>query len=119
MGTSLRDGLIPLRAFAPDPTSCSGKPGDSSRSGGGIGQKRQQVDLRVPKVMSLISMAGDALGRHTRVLRTRRSLKNVKKIEADCLLRLDGAALYAVFPCIPDLDIAPAPEVVDVLLLRR
>jgi hypothetical protein len=42
----------------------------------------------------------------------------VKKVEADRLLDLHGAALYSVFPDILEPDIAPAPKIVHVLLLR-
>ena len=41
----------------------------------------------------------------------------MKKIEADGLLNLYSAALQAVFPDVPDLDIAAEPEIVHVLLL--
>ena len=67
--------------------------------------------------MSLVSLPGETLRWHPRIFRTCRSLKDVKQIEADCLLRLDRAALYAILPRIPDPDIAPAPEIVHVLLL--
>src|SRR5262249_14771884 len=43
---------------------------------------------------------------------------HVKEIEANRLLDLHGAALCAIFPDIPDLNIAAAPEIVQVLLLR-
>jgi hypothetical protein len=42
----------------------------------------------------------------------------VKKVEADRLLDLDGAALYSVYPDILHADIASAPKIVHVLLLR-
>src|SRR5262249_18542895 len=42
---------------------------------------------------------------------------DVKEIEANRLLDLHGAALCAIFPDILDLDIAAAPEIVQVLLL--
>ena len=42
----------------------------------------------------------------------------MKEVEADRLLDLDGAALRAFFSDIPDPDIAAAPEIVHVLLLR-
>src|SRR5262249_11817703 len=82
-------------------------PGDPGR---GIRQKWQQVDLSVPKVMPLIRLSGEAFRRHTRVFRARGGLQDVKEIEANRLLDLDGAALCAIFPDIPDLDIAAAPE---------
>jgi len=41
----------------------------------------------------------------------------MKKVEADRLLDLHGCALSAVFPDIPDPNIAAAPEIVHVLLL--
>ena len=67
--------------------------------------------------MPLIRLSGEAFRRHTRVFRTRRGLQDVKQIEADRLLDLHGGALHAVFPDIPDPDIAAAPEIVHVLLL--
>jgi hypothetical protein len=42
----------------------------------------------------------------------------VKKVEADRLLDLHGAALCSVLPDILDPHIAPAPEIVHVVLLR-
>jgi hypothetical protein len=42
----------------------------------------------------------------------------VKKIEADRLLDLDGAAFCSVFPDVLDPQIAPAPKLVHVVLLR-
>src|SRR5262245_17793858 len=74
-------------------------PGDP---GGGIRQKRQQVDLSVPKIMPLIRLSGEAFRRHTRVFRARRGLQDVKEIEANRLLDLHGAALCAIFPDILD-----------------
>src|SRR5262245_34716686 len=67
--------------------------------------------------MALVRVSGEALRGHTRVLRTRRGLQDVKKVEADRLLDLDGGALRAVFTDILDPDIAAAPEIVHVLLL--
>ena len=84
---------------------------------GGIRQKRQHIDLGVPKVMPLIRLSGEAFRRHAGVFRARRGLQDVKEVEADRLLDLHGAALRAVFPDIPDPDIAAAPEIVHVLLL--
>src|SRR5258705_1736673 len=43
----------------------------------------------------------------------------MKKVEADRLLDLNGAALRAFFSDIPYPDIAAAPEIVQVLFLRR
>src|SRR5262249_32583599 len=85
---------------------------------GCINQEGQQVDLRVPKVVPFIRLSGDAFRWHARVFRTRRGLEDVKKVEADRLLDFDGAALYSVFPNILDADIAAAPKIVHVLLLR-
>src|SRR5215469_18291125 len=42
----------------------------------------------------------------------------MKKVEADGLLDLHGAALCPVFRDIPDPDVAAAPEIVQILLLR-
>ena len=42
----------------------------------------------------------------------------MKKVEADRLLDLHRSALRAVFPDIPDPDVAAAPEIVQVFLLR-
>ena len=42
----------------------------------------------------------------------------MKKVEADRLLDLHGTALRAVLPDILDPDIATAPEIFHVLLLR-
>ncbi len=42
----------------------------------------------------------------------------MKKVEADRLLDLHGATLDSVFPDILDPNIAPAPKLVHVLLLR-
>src|SRR5262245_15535505 len=89
-------------------------PGDPRR---GIRQKRQQIDLSVPKVMPLIRLSGEAFRRHTRVFRARGGLQDVKEIEANRLLDLHGAALCAIFPDIPDVDIAAAPDIVPVLAL--
>ena len=41
----------------------------------------------------------------------------MKQVEADRLLHLHRIALRAVFPDIPDPDIAAAPEIVHILLL--
>ena len=90
-------------------------PGDPRRC---VRQKRQQVDLGVPEVVPLIGLSGEAFRRHARVFRARRGLEDVKKVEADRLLDLDGAALGPVFPDILDPDIAPTPKIVHVLLLR-
>ena len=43
----------------------------------------------------------------------------MKEVEADCLLDLHRAPFRAFFSDIPDPDIAAAPEIVHVLLLRR
>src|SRR5271157_4143571 len=43
----------------------------------------------------------------------------MKEVEMDRLLNLDRAALCAVFADVPDPDIATAPEILHVLLLRR
>ncbi len=67
--------------------------------------------------MPLIRLSGEAFRRHTSVFRARGGLKDVKEIEANRLLDLYGAALRAIFPDIPDLDIAAAPEILQVLLL--
>src|SRR5262249_4541705 len=80
-------------------------------------QKRQQIDLSVPKVMPLIRLSGEAFRRYTRVFRARGGLQDMKEVEANRLLDLHGAALCAIFPDIFDLDIAAAPEIVQVLLL--
>ena len=67
--------------------------------------------------MPLVRLSGEAFRRHARVFRPRRGLQNVKKVEADRLLDLHGAALCSVFPDILDPHIAPAPKIVHVLLL--
>src|SRR6516225_2623344 len=67
--------------------------------------------------MPLICLSCEAFRGHTRVFYTRRGLEDVKQIEADRLLRLHGATLYAIFSCIPDPNIAAAPEIIHVLLL--
>src|SRR5215471_9462215 len=84
----------------------------------GIDEKRQQVYLGIPEIVSLVSLTGEALRRHTRVLRACRSLQDVKKIEADRLLDLNGGAFRALFPNIPYTDVAASPEVLHVLRLR-
>src|SRR5262245_24887088 len=89
-------------------------PGDAR---GRINQERQQVDLRVPKVVPFIRLSGHAFRWHSRVFRTRRGLEDVKKVDADRLLDFDGAALYSVFPDILDADVAAAPQIVHVPLL--
>ena len=68
--------------------------------------------------MPLIGLAGETFRRHAGVFGTRRSLQDVKKVEADRLLDLYGAALRAAFSDIPDPDIAAPPEILHVLLLR-
>src|SRR6516165_12317735 len=68
--------------------------------------------------MSLIRLSGEAFCRHARVFRTRRGLQDVKEVEADRLLDLDRTAFCSVFPDVLDPDIAPAPEIFHVLLLR-
>ena len=55
-------------------------PGDPR---GGVGQKRQQVDLGVPKVVPFVGLSGEAFRRHAGVFRPRGGLQNVKKVEAD------------------------------------
>src|SRR5215475_4030458 len=67
--------------------------------------------------MPLIRLSGEAFRRHTRVFRARGGLQDVKEIEANRLLDLYGAALCAIFPDIFDVEIAAAPEIVQVLLL--
>ena len=42
----------------------------------------------------------------------------MKKVKADCLLDFHSAAFRPVFPDIPDLDVAGAPEIIEILLLR-
>jgi len=69
--------------------------------------------------MPLIGLAGETFRRHAGVFGTRRGLQDVKKVEADRLLDLYGAALRAVFSDIPDPDIAAPPEIIHILLLRR
>ena len=69
--------------------------------------------------MPLIGLAGETFRRHAGVFGTRRGLQDVKKVEADRLLDLYGAALRAVFSDILDPDIAAPPEIIDILLLRR
>jgi hypothetical protein len=91
-------------------------PGDARRR---IDQERQQVDLSVPKVVPFVGLAGEAFRRHAGAFRARRGLQDVKKVEADRLLDLDGAALDSVFPDVLDADIAAAPEIIHVLLLSR
>ena len=56
----------------------------------GVGQKRQQVDFGVPEVMPFIGLSGEALRRYARVFGARRGLQDVKEIETDRLLDLDG-----------------------------
>src|SRR6516165_2409931 len=50
--------------------------------GRGIRQKRQHIDLSVPKVMPLIRLPGETFRRHTSVFRARGGLQDVKEIEA-------------------------------------
>ena len=64
--------------------------------------------------MSLVGLSGESFRRYPHVFGTRGGLQDVKEIKADRLLDFYGAALYAVFPDVPDSDIAPAPEVVHV-----
>src|SRR5262249_28990426 len=85
--------------------------------GGGIDQKRQHVDLGIPKVMALIGLPSEAFRRYTSVFRARRGLQDVKQVEADRLLDFYGGALDPVFTDITDADIAPVPEISHVLLL--
>src|SRR5262245_52197575 len=85
--------------------------------GGGIDQKRQHVDLGIPKVMSLIGLSREAFRWDAGVFRARRGLQDVKQVEADRLLDFYGGALEPVFTDITDADIAPAPEILNVLLL--
>src|SRR5215831_14744556 len=68
--------------------------------------------------MPLVCPPGEALRRYARVFGTRRGLQDVKEVEANCLLDLHRAPLRAFFSNIPDPDIAAAPEIVHVLLLR-
>src|SRR5215471_16115349 len=89
-------------------------PGDSRRR---VYKKRQQVDFRIPKVVALICLPCETLCRHSRALRTRRGLHDMKKVEPVRLLNLEGRALRAVFSEVLHSDIASAPKIAQVLLL--
>src|SRR4030095_12109534 len=67
--------------------------------------------------MPLICLSGEAFRRHARVFRARRGLEDVKKVEADRLLDLHGAALDSVFSDLLHPDLAPAQKTIHVLLL--
>src|SRR5262249_43547867 len=84
---------------------------------GGIGEKRQHIDLGVPEIMSLVRLCGEAFRRQARIFRTRRGLQDVKEVEADRLLDFYGSAVRTVLSDIPDAYIAAVPKVVHVLLL--
>ena len=68
--------------------------------------------------MSLVRLSGEAFGRHTPIFRPRRGLQDMKKVEADRLLDLHRAAFRPVLSDIADPDVAAAPEIVQILLLR-
>src|SRR6516164_2356261 len=68
--------------------------------------------------MSFIGLSCYPFRRHPRIFRARRSLQNMKEIEADGLLNFHSAALDPVFSDILHPDIAALPEIVHVLLLR-
>ena len=77
-----------------------------------------QVDFSVPKVMPLIRAAGETFCGHSGVLCTCRGLKDVKKVEPNRLLDLERRAMRTIFPNVLYADVAPAPEIMHVLLLR-
>src|SRR6516225_7683023 len=83
----------------------------------GVDQKRQKVDLGIPEVMTFIDLSGEALRRHSGVLGAPCGLQDVKEVEADRLLDLNGRSLGALLADIPDPDIAASPKVVHVLFL--
>src|SRR5262245_29383379 len=84
----------------------------------GIDEERQQIYLGIPEIVPLVGLTGKALCRHTRVLRARRGLQDVKKIEADRLLYLNSGAFRAVLPDILYSDVTASPEVLHVPCLR-
>mgnify|MGYP000895072032 CR=1 FL=1 len=73
-----------------------------------IGEKRHDIDLGVPEVVAVVATAGQALGRDAVTFHSRRSLEQLKEVEADGLLQHRSTA---------DHDIAPGPEVLYELTL--
>src|SRR5262244_3304295 len=117
METWLRGGPIAWRVLVLAAASCSGRSAGSWRSEERYKSETAAGRSQCPKVMPLIRLSGEAFGRHTSVFRARGGLQDVKQIEANRLLDLHGTPLCAIFPDIFDMDIAAAPEIVQVLLL--
>src|SRR6185312_10576998 len=67
--------------------------------------------------MPFIGLSCEALRRHAGFVGARRSLKDVKKIESDRLLDLNGRSLGALLADILDPDIAASPKIIHILLL--
>ena len=76
-----------------------------------VAQKRQDVDLGVPKVVSVVGVPGHPLGADPRVLGPPRRLGHLEQVPADGLLPTDlvGPAL--------DPDVGPVPEQIELLPL--
>ena len=74
----------------------------------GVGQDREHERLGVPERMTVVSRAGQALGRDRAVLGARAGLQDVEQPEPDRLLDLRVAV---------DVDVGAGPEVVEVLAL--
>ena len=69
-----------------------------------VDQEGQDVDLGIPEIMSLVSMSGQALGRHAHSIGASAGLMDVEDVEARHLLQLIAA---------PHFDIRPIPELVQ------
>ena len=67
--------------------------------------------------MPFIGLSSEALRRHSGVLGARCGLQDVKEVETDRLLDLNGRSLGALLADILDPDIAASSKVVHVLLL--
>jgi hypothetical protein len=74
----------------------------------GVRQHRQDVDLRVPEVLTLVAASGQALGGDPVTLDAGRRLADLKQVEAHGLLDVRGAV---------DLDVRVLPEGVEALAL--
>src|SRR5215469_1966736 len=68
--------------------------------------------------MPLVRLPGQSLRRHPCIFGARGGLQDMKKVKADRLLNLYGAALRAFFSDVSDPDIAALPKIVQILLLR-
>ena len=86
---------------------------------GRVHEEGHDVDLRVPEVVTLIAVAGQALGRHPETLAARRGLHELEEVEAHRLLQVRGTLQQHVAARPELLHVAAMVELDHVVALAR